>query len=101
MIDRLEEDHQNAKRLAEGLAKVKGIQVEMASVQTNMVRFNIGGLGISDESFLQKLKENNVLTSAISKNIVRMVTHRGIEKTHIEKAIDAVDSIAKQLSLRE
>ena len=95
MIDRLEEDHENSKRLAEGLAKINGIKVDMASVQTNMVRFDISGLNLSDEVFLQKLRENGVLASTMSKGIVRMVTHRGIEKAHIEKTLNAVVSAAK------
>lgn len=97
MIDRLEEDHENATRLAEGLSKINGIKVDLESVQTNMVRFDISGLAVSDELFILKLKENGVLASTIMKNTVRMVTHRGIEKVHIEKAIDSVDSIAKEL----
>ena len=96
MIDRLEDDHKNAKRLAEGLAKINGVKVDLDAVQTNMVRFDISGLGIPDEEFVQKLKEHNVLASTIAKHNVRMVTHRGIEKDHIEKAINAVDNLAKQ-----
>ena len=61
-----------------------------------MVRFDIGGLRFQMKMFVQKLKENNVLASTIAKNSVRMVTHRGIEKDHIEKAINAVDSIANE-----
>lgn len=98
MIDRLEEDHQNARRLAEGLAKIDGIKVDLESVQTNMVRFDISSLGVSDELFVAKLKEKGVLASTIAKSTVRMVTHRGIEKVHIEKAINAVDIVAKELN---
>jgi len=97
MIDRLEEDHKNARRLAEGIAKIDGIKVDLAAVQTNMVRFDTSNLGVSDELFVLKLKENNVLVSTMDKNSMRMVTHRGIEKIHIEKAISAVDSVVKEL----
>jgi len=97
MIDRLEEDHKNARRLAEGIAKIDGIKVDLDAVQTNMVRFDTSDLGVSDELFVLKLKENNVLLSTMDKNSMRMVTHRGIEKGHIEKAISAVDSVAKEL----
>jgi threonine aldolase len=96
MIDRLEDDHKNAKHLAEGLAKINGVKVDLEAVQTNMVRFDIRDLDIPDEEFVQKLKEHNVLASTIAKHNVRMVTHRGIEKDHIEKAINAVDNLAKQ-----
>jgi threonine aldolase len=97
MIDRLAEDHVNAKRLAEGMAKVDGIVVDLERVQTNMVVLDIAGLGVSDERFLSRLRENGVLASTIGKNRVRMVTHRGIEKEHVEKAIAAIDSIADEL----
>jgi threonine aldolase len=97
MIDRLQEDHLNAKRLAEGLSKITGIKVDLAAVQTNMVRFDMSALGVPDELFVQKLREKGVLASAIANNCIRMVTHRGIENYHIEKAIDTVDSVTKQL----
>jgi threonine aldolase len=97
MIDRLEEDHKNARRLAKGIAKINGIKVDLPAVQTNMVRFDMSDLGASDEQLILKLKENGVLVSTMAKNSIRMVTHRGIEKVHIEKAINAIDSVAKEL----
>jgi threonine aldolase len=98
MIDRLEDDHRNARRLAEGIAKIEGIAVNMERVQTNMVLFDVSGLGVADELFLSKLKENGVLALSNAKNKVRMVTHRGIEKEHIEKAIVAIENVADELS---
>jgi threonine aldolase len=98
MIDRLEEDHRNARRLAEGIAKIEGIAVDMERVQTNMVLIDVSGLGVTDELFLSKLKENGVLALTNAKNKVRMVTHRGIEKEHIEKAITAIENVANELS---
>jgi threonine aldolase len=97
MIDRLEEDHRNAKRLARGIVRTEGIAVDMERVQTNMVLFDISGLGVADELFLSKLKENGVLALTNAKNKVRMVTHRGIEKEHIDKAITAIENVAKAL----
>jgi threonine aldolase len=98
MIDRLEEDHRNAKRVAEGIAKIEGIAVDVERVQTNMVLFDVSGLGVADDLFLSKLKENGVLALTNAKNKVRMVTHRGIEKEHIGKAIAAVESVANELA---
>ena len=100
MIDRLEEDHQNARRLAEGIAKINGIKVDLNAVQTNMVRFDMADLGMTDASFILKLKELGILVSHMGRNSMRMVTHRGIEKVHIEKAINAIDSVAKELQSR-
>ena len=101
MIDRLEEDHQNARRLAEGIAKINGIKVDLDAVQTNMVRFDMSDLGASDALFVLKLKENGVLVSTMAKNSIRMVTHRGIEKVHIEKAINVIDSVTKELQSKK
>ena len=101
MIDRLEEDHKNARRLAEGIAKINGIKVDLDAVQTNMVRFDMSDLEASDELFVLKLKEKDVLVSTMAKNSIRMVTHRGIEKVHIEKAINAIDSVAKELQSKK
>jgi threonine aldolase len=98
MIDRLEEDHVNAKRLAEGIAKIASIAVDMERVQTNMVLFDINGLGVDDELFLSKLKKNGVLALTSAKNKVRMVTHRGIEKEHVEKAVAAVANVADEFA---
>jgi threonine aldolase len=98
MIDRLEEDHRNARRLAEGIAKIEGVQIDLNSVQTNIVCFDISGLGVSDELFLSKLKQKGILALTMAKNKVRMVTHRGIEKEHVEKSIAAIESISNELS---
>jgi threonine aldolase len=98
MIDRLEEDHRNAKRLAEEIARINGIAVDMERVQTNMVLVDIRGLKVTDELFLSKLKENGVLALTNAKNKVRMVTHRGIEKEHIERAITAMENVVEELS---
>jgi len=97
MTDRLEEDHRNAKLLAEGIAKIEGIAVDIERVQTNMVLFDISGLGVAEELFLLKLKENGVLALTNAKNKVRMVAHRGIEKEHIEKAITVIENVANGL----
>ena len=97
LIDRLEDDHRNARHLAEEIAKLDGFKVDLNSVQTNMVRFDMGNLGVADELFILKLKENGILASTVAKNSVRMVTHRGIEKEHITKTITTIECIAKEL----
>ncbi len=99
MIDRLEEDHRNARRLAEGIAKIDGIQVDLSRVQTNMVCFDISGLGIADDVFISKLEEKGILALTLAENKVRMVTHRGIEKEHVEKAIASIENIASECLL--
>lgn len=100
MIDRLEEDHRNARLLANGLSKVEGISVNFETVQTNIVQFNMGGLGITSEQFVSKLSEKGVLALTLAENKIRMVTHRGIGKEHVEKTISIVEDIAKELNTK-
>ncbi|MEM2099365.1 MAG: low-specificity L-threonine aldolase [Candidatus Bathyarchaeia archaeon] len=99
MIDRLEGDHKNAKHLAEGLAKIDCVKVDMRRVQTNIVIADISDLHVSAELFLEKLKQQGVLALANDKHKIRMVTHRGVEKEHISKAITAVSNVVNELTI--
>jgi threonine aldolase len=97
MVDRLADDHRNARVLAEGCAKVEGLRVDLARVQTNIVVVDIDGLGVEDGVFVSKLKENGVLAGAIGKGKVRFVTHWGIEREDVETALDAIRSVVGEL----
>jgi threonine aldolase len=97
MIARLQDDHRNARTLAKGLTKIPGIELKLDNVQTNIVYFNIKSLGITSNEFATKLKEKGILAAALDKNTARMVTHHGIEKSHIEKTLTAVEEIARKL----
>ena len=100
LIDRLEEDHRNARWLAEGVNKIKGIRIDLKRVQTNILYFEIGDLGISADFFVSKLKENGILALTLGKDKVRMVTHRGIQKKHVDKAISTIEEISKSCILK-
>ncbi|HEV3166964.1 MAG TPA: GntG family PLP-dependent aldolase, partial [Isosphaeraceae bacterium] len=77
MVDRLAEDHANARTLAEGLAEIKGIQLDLWRVQTNLVIFEING--ISTASFLDECQKRGLRADATSRNRVRFVTRYGID----------------------
>jgi threonine aldolase len=100
MVDRLEEDHRNARRLAEGISKIRGTRVDLSRVQTNIVFYDVGDLGLSAEVFVSKLKENGVLALSLAEKTVRMVTHRGIESEHIEKAVGIIESVVDEMNSR-
>jgi len=93
MTARLKTDHENAKSLAEMLSKINGIQIDPKKTQTNIVIFNLNSSVIYDNEFIQELKENGVLALTQGKNEVRLVTHMGIEKEHIEKTATAIEGI--------
>jgi threonine aldolase len=100
MIDRLEEDHKNARLLAEGISKIQGIQIDLNRVQTNIVYYDVSGLGLSAEIFVSKLKEKGVLALPLAEKKVRMVTHRGIESEHIKKAVGIIESVIDKINSR-
>lgn len=90
MVDRLREDHENAKFIAEKLNKMMGIKIRLENVQTNIVTFEIDAK-VGDEAFLARLRERGVFALAQSRNKIRLVTHHGIRKIHAENAVAAVE----------
>ncbi|MDP3767134.1 MAG: low-specificity L-threonine aldolase [Dehalococcoidia bacterium] len=91
MIDRLAEDHDNARLLAEGLAQVPGVRIDPERVQTNIVVFEVAD-GVS---FQSRLREQGVLTTAFGPTRVRMVTHYGITRADIDAALARVRQVAE------
>ena len=97
MIKRLEEDHRNARLLAEELARMDGLSVDLKTVQTNMVYLNTSGLGVTSDLFVSKLKDKGVLALTEERTTVRLVTHRGIEKHHVQKALNIIRIVAREI----
>jgi len=89
MIDRLAEDHANAKMLAEGLADIPGIDLDPACIKTNIVFFDLRN-GMTAAQFAERLATEGVLIGASSERRLRAVTHYGIEREDIEATINAV-----------
>lgn len=93
MVGRLDEDHRLAYQLAEGLANIKGIDLNLKQVQTNIVIFDITDTNLSVPVFLDKLAEAGVLASAFGENIVRMVTHKDVNAQDIDYALQVVNQV--------
>lgn len=85
MIDRLAEDHANARYLAERLAELPWVEIEPAAVETNIVVFTLRE-GSADE-LLPRLAEAGVLATNFGPRRIRLVTHYGIERRHIDEAV--------------
>ena len=94
MVDRLREDHENARRLAEGIREIPGIELELETVQTNMVRYGVASLGTSTREYIAELLTKGVKVSESGTHI-RMVTHYGITREDIEYAVEAIHEVAK------
>jgi threonine aldolase len=88
-IERLKEDHQNAKRLALGLKEIKGISIEPEYVETNIVIFDIAEFGVTAAQVRDEIKKEGVLIHPFGKTLIRLVTHLDVSKEDIERALKA------------
>ncbi|MBI4336575.1 MAG: aminotransferase class I/II-fold pyridoxal phosphate-dependent enzyme [Chloroflexi bacterium] len=94
MVDRLAEDHGNAKRLALGLGGMPGIVLDPSRIQTNIVIFEVKDRPA--EAFIEALKGRGVLASFPERGKVRMVTHYGITAEDIDGALDLVEWVTRE-----
>ena len=86
----LAEDHANAKFLAEGLARVGGIKIDPAKVQTNILMCEVSGTGMTSYELSQKLAVRNVLASGFGPQLIRFVTHRDLSREQCAQALEVV-----------
>jgi threonine aldolase len=88
-------DHANARFLAEGLARIPGIQVDPATVESNIVVFDVAASGLQPADISGRLRERGVLINAINQRCLRAVTHYDVDRRQCAQAVAAVgESIA-------
>jgi threonine aldolase len=87
---RLCEDHENAKFLGEGLARISGVQIDPRNVATNIVVFDVSGTGIAPAEISARLKARGVLLNPINERQMRAVTHRDVNRADCESALGAM-----------
>ena len=92
MVDRLAEDHRNARRLGEGLQGLPGIVIDLARLETNMV-FGDCQPPLTAAAFIDRCRKAGVLLDQASFYRWRMVPHRGVTADDVEFAIGAVRHI--------
>jgi threonine aldolase len=90
---RLQEDHDNARILAERLAELPGIALNAAKVHTNILIFGVRKNGLSSAEFLSRLAERGVLAVPVDRDRVRMVTHLDVTRQDMEEAAHAVQQV--------
>lgn len=87
MVERLSEDHDNARHLAEGLAHLEGLSLgDPEKVRTNIVYMDLTS-GISSEEAVRKLEKAGVRVLAAGAHRLRAVTHYQITNRHVDKAV--------------
>ncbi|CAN5437492.1 low-specificity L-threonine aldolase [soil metagenome] len=93
MIDRLPEDHESAKRLADGLAKMSHIKVDPTQTKTNMVFFDSAAPSVSRSELQQQLQKNGILVGIEQRLGIRAVTHYGISSDDIDEALARIQKL--------
>lgn len=91
-VDRLQDDHANARRLAQALALIPGLRVE--PVQTNMVFCDVSALGLSAAEFNQRLRPHGVRMSTQGPSRLRAVTHLDVSAADIDAVAAAAAAVA-------
>jgi threonine aldolase len=91
MVDRLAEDHANARTLAEGLSELDGLRCDLDRVQTNLVYFDVDTMPA--QAFADECTRRGLLGGATSARSVRFVTHYGIDAGDVQSALKICEEV--------
>jgi threonine aldolase len=89
----LSTDHENARFLAHGLAEIPGIKIDPAKIVTNILFFNVTGTGMSSFEISKRLAAQNVLANGVTPQMMRMVTHRDVDRAGCERALQVLRDV--------
>jgi len=92
-LDRLAEDHANARKLAENLNELDGLSVELTSVQTNIVVIDLSRSKLDSVAAVERLKREGVLVVPFGPHTLRAVTHLEITTNDIDRAVTAFQKV--------
>ena len=87
-VNRLADDHVNAHRLAEGLSRLERVVLDPATVETNIVIFDLNS-SVSATRFLEALLARGVRMSAMGPQTIRAVTHLDVSSRQVDCALEA------------
>ncbi len=96
MIERLSEDHINAKNLAVGISQIDGLSIEPVKVRTNIINFELVDSSMTDEQFLAALGKKGVKFLGRGGGRFRMVTHYGINSADIDRTLATLAEVMKR-----
>jgi threonine aldolase len=94
-VERLAEDHANARLFAESLRNLPGVKVDPQEVETNIVFFDIAGTGMTADPFCDALKQKGIDLGGAGTRI-RAVTHLDVSREDIEAAVQAIRAVISE-----
>ncbi len=92
---KLAQDHANAKFLAEGLARIPGVKIDPAKVQTNILICDISSTGMTSGELSRRLAQRNVLANGVGPQLIRFVTHLDVSREQCAEALKAIGAATK------
>jgi len=91
--DRLEEDHRNARRLAEGLADAPGVEIDVEGVQSNIVLFGVPGRDVGE--LVDRLSAAGVLVLPFGPTTIRAITHLDVSSADVDRAVREIQRLVR------
>ena len=91
MPARLHEDHANARLIAEALSHIDCVDIDLESVETNIVIFKLTG-EVNASELLARLKTRGVLVGTVGPNAIKLVTHRDVSRDDCVAAVEALSA---------
>jgi threonine aldolase len=98
--ERLHEDHENAKHLAEGIAKIPGMKIDPAGVRSNIVIFDCKASGMTAVELCDALHAKGVWAQDTSPYSVRLVTHWNVDRAGMDRALTELRTLAEKKHVR-
>lgn len=92
---RLHEDHLHARLLAEGLNHIKGVEVDLAMIHSNIINVDFYNTGKSVPDLVKEMKEKGILVNGRNHRLIRFVTHNGISSSDINKAVEIIKQLCE------
>jgi len=97
MVDRLAEDHGNAKVLAEGLANISGLRIDPDRIQTNIVYFRVSKPGLDAPTLVARLNENAVRVLPTAADQMRAVLNYHVNAKDVDRALAVFSRVVKSV----
>jgi len=95
MVERLADDHANARRLAEGLAEMPGVSLDPDQIRTNIVYFEVNRPDMTTPELVQRLDDKGARMLPVGTGRIRAVTHYHISSEDIEYVLGIAANILK------
>jgi threonine aldolase len=94
-------DHRNARSLAETVSRIPGVLINLATVQTNIVIFDLSEMGVPAKDFAEESKQHSVLLDPLDDHRVRMVTHLDVDENACAYAGHVITALADEWNARK